>query len=137
MKHTLAFVNGQNTVPSRAYGHVRKDGTFVQADQSSTSATLGDGGIYSNLNDLAKWDEALRKNTLLSKSELAAALAPIRLVNGALPNWPAQPNERQSAPGQAGLVRLRLVSRRLQRPAAHVALRQHLGIPHGHPAFHR
>jgi CubicO group peptidase (beta-lactamase class C family) len=100
MKHTLAFVNGQNTVPSRAYGYVRKDGAFVPADQSSTSATLGDGGIYSNVNDLAKWDEALRKNTLLSKSEMAAALAPTLLANGALPNWPAERNEDNLAPGK-------------------------------------
>jgi len=99
MKHTLAFVNGQNTVPSRAYGHVRKDGTFVQADQSSTSATLGDGGIYSNVNDLAKWDDALRRNSLLTKNEMAAALAPIRL-NGALPNWPGAPNDDNLAPGK-------------------------------------
>jgi CubicO group peptidase (beta-lactamase class C family) len=100
MKHTLAFVNGQNTVPGRAYGHVRKDGAFVQADQSSTSATLGDGGIYSNLNDLDKWDDALRKGTLLSKNEMAAALAPIRLANGALPNWPTEHSEDNLAPGK-------------------------------------
>ncbi len=100
MKHTLAFVNGQNTVPNRAYGHARKDGGFVEADQSSTSATLGDGGIYSNATDLAKWDEALRKSTLLTKGEMAAALAPIRLANGALPNWPDERNGDNLAPGK-------------------------------------
>ena len=101
MKHTLAFVNGQNSIPSRAFGHTRnQDGSFVQTDQSSTSATLGDGGIYSNVNDLAKWDEALRKNALLSKSEMSAALAPTLLANGALPNWPAEPNEDNLAPGK-------------------------------------
>jgi CubicO group peptidase (beta-lactamase class C family) len=100
MKHTLAFVNGLNAVPSRALGHSRKDGAFIQTDQSSTSATLGDGGIYSNVNDLSKWDEALRKNSLLSKSEMAPALAPIQLANGALPNWPLEPNEDNLAPGK-------------------------------------
>jgi CubicO group peptidase (beta-lactamase class C family) len=85
MKHTVAFVKGTNKVSDRAYGHVLRDGTFIEADQSATSATLGDGGIYSNTDDLAKWDEALRKNTLLARSEFAAALTPVRLNNGALP----------------------------------------------------
>jgi CubicO group peptidase (beta-lactamase class C family) len=88
MKNTVAFVKGTNNVGSRAYGHVLRDGKFLEADQSSTSATLGDGGIYSNLDDLAKWDEALRKNTLISKNDFAVGLAPTRLNNGTLPKTP-------------------------------------------------
>ena len=88
MKNTVAFVKGTNSVGSRAYGHVLREGKFLEADQSSTSATLGDGGIYSNLDDLAKWDEALRKNTLVSKNDFAAGLAPTRLSNGTLPKTP-------------------------------------------------
>lgn len=87
MKNTVAFVKGTNNVSSRAYGHVLRDGKFIEADQSSTSATLGDGGIYSNLDDLAKWDEALRKSTLITKNEFAAALTPTRLNNGVLPRY--------------------------------------------------
>jgi CubicO group peptidase (beta-lactamase class C family) len=88
MKNTVAFVKGTNNVGSRAYGHVLRDGKFLEADQSSTSATLGDGGIYSNLDDLAKWDEAQRKNTLISKNDFTAGLAPTRLNNGTLPKTP-------------------------------------------------
>jgi CubicO group peptidase (beta-lactamase class C family) len=87
MKNTVAYVKGQNNVGSRAYGHVARDGRFVEADQSSTSATLGDGGIYSNLDDLARWDEALRTSRLVSRNEFAAALTPTRLNNGALPRY--------------------------------------------------
>jgi CubicO group peptidase (beta-lactamase class C family) len=76
MDHTLAFVNGLNEVPNRAYGHSPKDGAFVETDQSSTSATLGDGGVYSNLDDLAKWDAALQSHTLLSEQDMSPALAP-------------------------------------------------------------
>ena len=87
MKNTVAYIKGTNNVGSRAFGHVLRDGKFLEADQSSTSATLGDGGIYSNLDDLAKWDEALRQNKLLSKSEFAPALIPIRLSNGTPPRY--------------------------------------------------
>jgi CubicO group peptidase (beta-lactamase class C family) len=37
---------------------------------------LGDGGIYSSLDDLAKWDRALREHTLLSEAEMLPALTP-------------------------------------------------------------
>src|SRR5262249_31401647 len=43
MEHTLVFEKGKNEVVSRAYGHSRKDDSFVETDQSSTSATQGDG----------------------------------------------------------------------------------------------
>jgi len=76
MTHTLAFVNGRNTVPQRAYGHTRFGEQFRETDQSPTSATLGDGGVYSNLEDLAKWDDALRQYTLLGEDEMRAALTP-------------------------------------------------------------
>ncbi|HXS97574.1 MAG TPA: serine hydrolase domain-containing protein [Candidatus Limnocylindrales bacterium] len=77
MSHTLAYVKGANTVPERAYGHSMEHGKLVETDQSSTSATLGDGGVYSNLDDLAKWDDALQKHTLLSETEMKPALTPV------------------------------------------------------------
>ena len=99
MDHTLIFENGKNEVANRAYGHSKqtrnelnskekdaalgKENTFVETDQSSTSATQGDGGIYSNLEDLSKWDDALRKQTLLSEKEFAAAITPAKLPPGA------------------------------------------------------
>ena len=64
MDHTLAYVKGKNEVRNRAYGHARAGDGFLETDQSSTSATLGDGGVYSNLKDLALWDTALMQHTL-------------------------------------------------------------------------
>jgi CubicO group peptidase (beta-lactamase class C family) len=54
----------------------------MQTDQSPTSATLGDGGVYSSLEDLAKWDEASRRNTLLSQQEMQPALTPVNVSSG-------------------------------------------------------
>ena len=42
------------------FGHSKEKDLWKETDQSSTSATRGDGGIYSNLEDLASWDDALR-----------------------------------------------------------------------------
>src|SRR5258708_26891132 len=83
MDHTLVFEKGKNEVANRAFGHSKKESTFVESDQSSTSATQGDGGIYSSLEDLSKWDDALRNHTLLSEKEFSPAIAPAKLPPGA------------------------------------------------------
>jgi CubicO group peptidase (beta-lactamase class C family) len=88
MTRTLAYEKGRNEVPDRAYGHTKEPTGFRETDQSSTSATLGDGGVYSCLEDLAKWDEALRTNAVLSKAEMSAALTPVRLADGSQAFWP-------------------------------------------------
>ena len=100
MANTLAYRKGRNTVPDRALGHSKKSGGFVETDQSSTSATLGDGGVYSNLADLAKWDAALQDHTLLGEREMSAALTPVRLANGGAPNWPVAPGGDNLNPGK-------------------------------------
>ena len=91
MHQTIAFMKGTNVVPHRAFGHTRQAGGFVETDQSSTSATLGDGGVYSNLEDLAKWDAALAANTLLGEKEMRAALTPVKLNDQTEPTSEGKP----------------------------------------------
>lgn len=78
MTTTVAYVRGHNEVSHRAFGHTLENGSWEQTDQSPTSATLGDGGIYSSVEDLAKWDRALR-NALLSRGEMQAAITPVNV----------------------------------------------------------
>jgi CubicO group peptidase (beta-lactamase class C family) len=82
MKNTLAYEKGKNEVPHRAYGHSKNDGAWRETDQSPTSAVLGDGGIYSSLDELAKWDRALREHTLLNEDEMQPALTPMQPTDG-------------------------------------------------------
>ena len=89
MSQTLAFEKGKNEVSQRAYGHSKEGNVWKQSDQSPTSATLGDGGIYSSLTDLAKWDEALAQHALLSEKEMQPPLTPAQLTSNAQPKWPA------------------------------------------------
>lgn len=100
MQNTLAYQRGSKEIPHRAFGHSRERGKLILSDQSSTSATLGDGGVYSNLEDLSKWDEALGKHTLLSATKMQAALTPVKLADGREPHWPAQPDGDNLAPGK-------------------------------------
>jgi CubicO group peptidase (beta-lactamase class C family) len=91
MTHTLAYEKGKNEVPHRAYGHSKlgqsklgqsEKGIWHETDQSSTSAVLGDGGIYSSIDDLAKWDRAIRDHTLLTEAEMQPALTPVQIKGG-------------------------------------------------------
>ena len=83
MDHTIAYQRGKNEVTNRAYGHTLTSGRWRETDQSSTSATLGDGGVYTSLDDLEKWDRALTGHTLLTEKEMSPALAPPTISNGA------------------------------------------------------
>jgi CubicO group peptidase (beta-lactamase class C family) len=82
MTGTVAYVRGKNQVTHRAFGHTLENGTWKQTDQSPTSATLGDGGVYSSLADLRKWDRAIATNRLLSARDMEPALVPVKVPNG-------------------------------------------------------
>jgi len=87
MDNTVAFVRGKNKVVDRAYGYSKEDGRWRFTDQSPTSATLGDGGVYSSLYDLTLWEEGLRRHLLLGEDEMRPALTPVR-VSGKGPTGP-------------------------------------------------
>jgi CubicO group peptidase (beta-lactamase class C family) len=82
MNHTVAFQNGISTVDNRAFGYSRRDKGFVRTDQSNTSAVLGDGGIYSSIEDLFKWDQELYANQIISSSLRRESFTPGTLNDG-------------------------------------------------------
>jgi len=94
MTGTIAYEKGKNEVTHRAYGHTKTAGGWSETDQSSTSATLGDGGVYTSLDDLEKWDRALAGHTLLTAKEMEPALTPAVVANGA----PLQQSDGSLAP---------------------------------------
>ena len=77
MAGTVAYEAGISKVARRAYGYSEKDGArdgrFERTDQSLTSSVLGDGGIYSSVEDLWRWDQALYGTRLLPAETLAKA----------------------------------------------------------------
>lgn len=52
MTSTLAYVAEGPPVPHRAFGYSAEGGQWMRTDQSMTSSVLGDGGIYSSIDDL-------------------------------------------------------------------------------------
>jgi len=66
MRNTRLY--SENTqIPNRAMGYARNEkGEITFSDQSITSATKGDGCVYTSLNDYKKWVIALNKNQLVN-----------------------------------------------------------------------
>ena len=83
MTASVAHVAGVDTVPHRAYGYTPDSAGFKATDQSVTSATLGDGGIYTNVDDLVRWDQALYGESLVDAATLRLASTPPTLPAGA------------------------------------------------------
>jgi CubicO group peptidase (beta-lactamase class C family) len=84
MTGTVAHEDGVSTVVHRAFGYSRgSDGTWIRTDQSTTSAVLGDGGIYSSLRDLDRWLAVVEgRDTLLPPSTQAMMFSRATLANG-------------------------------------------------------
>jgi CubicO group peptidase (beta-lactamase class C family) len=82
MQNTVAYENGISTVNHRAFGYTKEADHFEFTDQSITSAVLGDGGIYTSVDDLFKWDQALYTEKLVKKSTLQEAFTSGILTNG-------------------------------------------------------
>ena len=76
MRTTVAFEEGISCVADRAFGYTAERQSWLRSDQNLTSATLGDGGIYSSIDDLAKWDAALYDEGLLRPESLRLAFQP-------------------------------------------------------------
>lgn len=71
MKHTVAY---DQTRPARhklAHGYLQERDQFERWDYPML--TVGDGGLFSTLDDLALWDQALNSERLLPKTALAQA----------------------------------------------------------------
>jgi CubicO group peptidase (beta-lactamase class C family) len=78
MEDTVLYQRGLNEVKRRAFGHEWKDDKWARADQSVTSATRGDGVVYTSLQDYEKWLRSLAQRKLLSPESHQAMFSPQR-----------------------------------------------------------
>jgi len=75
MDSSTVYETGHH-IAHRAMGYARDSaGHILPSDQSITSASKGDGGVYTSLSDYNKWIKALQQNKLLP---LAATLRRLR-----------------------------------------------------------
>ncbi|WP_270090482.1 serine hydrolase domain-containing protein [Sphingobacterium sp. SYP-B4668] len=65
----------KRVIPNRVFGYHPREGKYVFADQSLTSATKGDGGVYISTEEFAKWLDSCVIASSKNKSYLDAILA--------------------------------------------------------------
>lgn len=88
MTQTVAHEEGLTAVPHRALGHsrARASDEWQRDDQSLTSATLGDGGVYTSIDDLVRWERVWVSGAStalsLASSTISEILTPGVLNNG-------------------------------------------------------
>jgi len=82
MSTSVAYENGVSVVSNRAYGYSLNNEVWIQTDQSNTSAVLGDGGIYSNVEDMSRWISSLWHFRIIPESLQRQAWSDARLNDG-------------------------------------------------------
>ncbi len=71
--HTVKMLNSPK---NRVYGMKFKDGRWNEFDLTTLDEFVGDGNIYSTVDDLQKWDQALRDGKVLKPAILQEAYTP-------------------------------------------------------------
>jgi CubicO group peptidase (beta-lactamase class C family) len=83
MNNSIVYQQGQ-PIANRAMGYAKdSSGSVIPSDQSVTSATKGDGGVYTSLADYSKWTRALQQNLLI---KLPATLRRLRFAIAGTPD---------------------------------------------------
>jgi len=84
MTNSVVLDDRHPQLAKRAYGY-RIDGDgFAPNDDDPLNYIIGSGGVYSTVEDLYRWDQALYGENLVSKTTLAQAFSPTRLNSGEL-----------------------------------------------------
>ena len=83
MQNTGVYVNtGGNISELEALGHQRREDGYGAALNWDMSWAGGAGNLYSNTEDLLRWNEAIFQNKILTEELIKEAHTPARLSNG-------------------------------------------------------
>jgi len=83
MKNSFGYRLSNGKPPhKKVTGFERDDGDYVENDSSYVDGIIGDGNIFSNVDDLVKYNAALYTDELVSQDTLAEAYTPTELSNG-------------------------------------------------------
>jgi CubicO group peptidase (beta-lactamase class C family) len=79
------IISEADIIPNRAAGYWLDNGVLKNQPYVSPSLnTVADGGLYSTVLDMAKWDKALYGDSILKQSALVQLWTPITLSNGVI-----------------------------------------------------
>ncbi len=76
MNDTMVVDERKQKVPRMALAYAMRNGRWQDITYSPENSIYGEDGIYSTVNDLYKWDQALYTERLVSRSTLEMAFTP-------------------------------------------------------------
>ena len=126
MTNTLVYDDSKPEIEDRAVGY-NANGDLDDYDILTTGA----GGMYSNIYDLHKWDQALYTESLVSKETLEEAFTPAQLNNGGYTQygfgWGVSENDgKKSVQHSGGLAGYRtFIKRNLYDNSGYIILTNH------------
>lgn len=83
LQHTFVYhFKGPQAPAQRVLGMRRENGKLLSDDLISMDGVIGDGNVYSSVEDLLKWEQALYSEKLVKKSSLDEAFTPVKLNDG-------------------------------------------------------
>ncbi|WP_298356313.1 serine hydrolase [Runella sp.] len=72
---------------NRVFGVIRENGQMLPNDLVRLDGVSGDGNVYSSVEDLLKWEQALYTEKLVSASTLKEAFTPAKLNDGTISRY--------------------------------------------------
>lgn len=86
MPHT-ADRNPRRIIPLRAHGYEKNNAGGLDNRNSDLTDLFSTGAMVSSLNDLVRWDNALRKNRILSAESRKLMWTPTKLTDGTIKHY--------------------------------------------------
>jgi CubicO group peptidase (beta-lactamase class C family) len=86
MDHSY-YMSNQSIIPHRATGYLKTEQGYQHAAYLSGSITYAAGALGSTLEDLIRWDTALREQRLLDHTTQERQYTPVGLANGRRENY--------------------------------------------------
>jgi CubicO group peptidase (beta-lactamase class C family) len=74
-------------IPNRVSGYRKENSSFINADFISMTNLFAAGSLLSTVDDLAKWNRALRKGQLITKKILQKMVTPVKTSNGQITRY--------------------------------------------------
>ena len=78
----IYYLNSQTKPRNRVIGFARENGNNQLNDLIRIDGVIGDGNVYSSVDDLLHWEQALYTEKLVKATTLQAAFTPVKLNNG-------------------------------------------------------
>jgi len=82
MKHSQLYDETRPVIRDRATSYRKENGRFLEVNYAPSNFVYGEDNIYTTIEDLYLWDQALENNKLVTSATFQAALNPGKLNDG-------------------------------------------------------